>query len=173
VQNLSYFERLKTEYGLGWISLESPFHAELLQRIRIGELGELVNQKPRFEKLEILLSFETLLKEITRFDEFLNELEEEDAWKDEAQEIKRFLEYGKINILVKKANKIRALKEWRKDQFADELRIQWNWIKKYGDLFADLLDNPVDLTDTDHAPLLTLCPVTWKTLEIAFRYKLL
>jgi hypothetical protein len=47
------------------------------------------------------------------------------------------------------------------------------WLEKYGELFRMVKESKCDLTNNDHKPLVTLCPVTWKTLEMICHHKLL
>lgn len=47
------------------------------------------------------------------------------------------------------------------------------WLENYGKLFRMVKESKCDITDDKHRPLVTLCPVTWKTLEMICHYNLL
>ena len=54
---------------------------------------------------------------------------------------------------------------------AEEFERLEYWETNFSSLFKDI--NNKDITDLDSNPLLSLCPVTWKTLETALHFKLI
>lgn len=61
----------------------------------------------------------------------------------------------------------------RTGQHPGELKLHQHWLDNYEKMFAKISQHSPDLHPSEHLSLLTLCPVTWKVLELAFHYKYL
>lgn len=76
-----------------------------------------------------------------------------------------------IEFRQQRLNKL--LKKGSRAERSPEVERYKDWFKNYGEFFRKVKESRCDITDDEHKPLVTLCPVTWKTLEMICHYNLL